>query len=237
MPSAVEHRVEPELEDLVRQTEGDDAPAHREDVGVVVLARQAGGVEIVAERGADTGNFVRRHLLALPGAAKHNAAIGASVGYRARDVDADRRIVDRVFAGRAVIVDRVAEPLQRLLQMFFEDEAGVIGADRDAHQGELYYTLAISAFSCQLSAFSDVLIRARIGAALAFRETLAIDATAYRLVHGEADLLPSLIVDRYGDYLVVQTLSQGMDRLLPIVVAALADLVQPRGILARNDPR
>ena len=41
---------------------------------------------------------------------------------------------------------------------------------------------------------------------------------AYRLVHGEADLLPSLIVDRYGDYLVVQTLSQGMDRLLPAVV-------------------
>jgi 23S rRNA (cytosine1962-C5)-methyltransferase len=57
------------------------------------------------------------------------------------------------------------------------------------------------------------------------------------LVHGEADLLPSLIVDRYGDYLVVQTLSQGMDRLLPAVVATLSDLLQPRGILARNDPR
>ena len=42
-----------------------------------------------------------------------------------------------------------------------------------------------------------------------FAQTLDIDATAYRLVHGEADLLPSLIVDRYGDYLVVQTLSQG----------------------------
>src|SRR5439155_5340037 len=157
MPPTFERGVEPELENLVRQTEGDDAPAHREDVGVVVLARQAGGVEIVAERGADTGNFVRRHLLALPGAAKHNAAIGASVGYRARDVDADRRIVDRVFAGRAVIVDRVAEPLQRLLQMFFEDKAGVIGADRDAHRAQLYYTLAISAFSSELSAFSDVL--------------------------------------------------------------------------------
>jgi 23S rRNA G2069 N7-methylase RlmK/C1962 C5-methylase RlmI len=37
------------------------------------------------------------------------------------------------------------------------------------------------------------------------------------LVHGEADLLPSLVVDRYGDYLVVQTLSQGMDRLLPAI--------------------
>ena len=83
----------------------------------------------------------------------------------------------------------------------------------------------------------EALIRRRIESAIAFRESLAIDATAYRLVHGEADLLPSLIVDRYGDYLVVQTLSQGMDRLLPAVVAALNDLLHPRGILARNDPR
>ena len=80
-------------------------------------------------------------------------------------------------------------------------------------------------------------MRRRIDAAIAFRESLGIDATAYRLVHGEADLLPSLIVDRYGDYLVVQTLSQGMDRLLPVVVSTLTDLLHPRGILARNDPR
>jgi 23S rRNA (cytosine1962-C5)-methyltransferase len=83
----------------------------------------------------------------------------------------------------------------------------------------------------------DALIRGRIESAIAFRDGLAIDATAYRLIHGEADLLPSLVVDRYGDYLVVQTLSQGMDRLQAVVVAALADRLRPRGILARNDPR
>jgi 23S rRNA (cytosine1962-C5)-methyltransferase len=83
----------------------------------------------------------------------------------------------------------------------------------------------------------DALIRDRISTAIGFRASLAIDATAYRLVHGEADLLPSLIVDRYGDYLVVQALSQGIDRLLPSIVAALTDLVTPNGILARNDPR
>ena len=81
------------------------------------------------------------------------------------------------------------------------------------------------------------LIRRRLESAIAYRRSLAIDATAYRLVHGEADLLPSLIVDRYGDYLVVQTLSQGMDRLLPELMPMLAELLQPRGILARNDPR
>ena len=81
------------------------------------------------------------------------------------------------------------------------------------------------------------LIRRRIESAIAFRGTLAVDATAYRLVHGEADLLPSLIVDKYGDYLVVQTLSQGMDRLLPSIVEMLSEVMAPRGIVARNDPK
>jgi 23S rRNA (cytosine1962-C5)-methyltransferase len=83
----------------------------------------------------------------------------------------------------------------------------------------------------------EALLRRRIETAIAFRASLAIDATAYRLVYGEADQLPSLVVDRYGEYLVLQALSQGMDRLLPTVVAALTDLLHPRGILARNDPR
>jgi len=81
------------------------------------------------------------------------------------------------------------------------------------------------------------LIRSRMQSAIAFRDSLAIDATAYRLIHGEGDLLPSLIVDRYGDYLVVQALSQGMNRLLPDIVSTLGELAAPRGILARNDPR
>jgi 23S rRNA (cytosine1962-C5)-methyltransferase len=80
-------------------------------------------------------------------------------------------------------------------------------------------------------------IRERLQAAIHYRSSLALDATAYRLVHGEADRIPSLIVDRYGDYLVVQALSQGIDRRLPEITGALADLLHPRGILARNDPR
>jgi 23S rRNA (cytosine1962-C5)-methyltransferase len=80
-------------------------------------------------------------------------------------------------------------------------------------------------------------IRDRLAAAIRYREALAIDATAYRLVHGEADRLPSLIVDRYADYLVVQALSQGIDRRLAEITAALVELVHPKGILARNDPR
>jgi 23S rRNA (cytosine1962-C5)-methyltransferase len=80
-------------------------------------------------------------------------------------------------------------------------------------------------------------VRDRLDAALRFRESLRLEATAYRLVHGEADRLPSLIVDRYGEYLVLQALSQGIDRRLPEIVEALVALVEPAGILARNDPK
>jgi len=58
---------------------------------------------------------------------------------------------------------------------------------------------------------------------------------AYRLVHGEADLLPALVVDRYGDYLVIQTLDQGMDAARKEIVSCLEEIFGPRGIVARND--
>jgi 23S rRNA (cytosine1962-C5)-methyltransferase len=79
--------------------------------------------------------------------------------------------------------------------------------------------------------------RSRLATAIAFRRSLAIDATACRLVHGEGDLLPSCVVDQYGDYLVVQALSQGVDRLLPQIADMLARLVNPAAILARNDAK
>src|SRR5688572_7651538 len=74
-------------------------------------------------------------------------------------------------------------------------------------------------------------IERRIDSAIRFRESLGLDATAFRLVHGEGDLLPSLVVDRYADYVVVQALSQAMDRLLPVVTAALVERLAPAGIL------
>lgn len=79
--------------------------------------------------------------------------------------------------------------------------------------------------------------RARLEAAVRFRERLDLDATAFRIVHGEADLLPSLVVDRYADWLVVQALSQGMDRRLPEITGLLVEMLAPAGILARNDPK
>ena len=76
---------------------------------------------------------------------------------------------------------------------------------------------------------------ARLTRAIERRAALDDVATAFRLVHGEADGCPSLICDRYDRWLVVQLLSAGLERFRDEIVQALIDLVQPAGILARND--
>jgi 23S rRNA (cytosine1962-C5)-methyltransferase len=62
-----------------------------------------------------------------------------------------------------------------------------------------------------------------------------IDATAYRLVHGEGDGIPSLVVDRYDRWLVVQILSAGLETMREAIVSALVQVLRPEGILLRND--
>ena len=76
----------------------------------------------------------------------------------------------------------------------------------------------------------------RLAAAIARRAPLAGATTAARLVHGEADGLPSLVVDQYGAYLVVQLLSAGLEAWRAPIVEALQALTGCAGILARNDP-
>ncbi|MEI8394822.1 MAG: class I SAM-dependent rRNA methyltransferase [Rhodospirillaceae bacterium] len=70
--------------------------------------------------------------------------------------------------------------------------------------------------------------------ALALRSRL-YDRPFYRLIHAEADGLPALVVDRFGDAVVVQANSAGMDRLLPELTAALDSVLAPRVIVLRND--
>jgi 23S rRNA (cytosine1962-C5)-methyltransferase len=75
----------------------------------------------------------------------------------------------------------------------------------------------------------------RLRAAVSHRARVVRHSNAYRVVHGEADLLPALVVDRYGDYLVVQTLDQGMDAAKPLIASCLEELFAPQAIIARND--
>ena len=69
------------------------------------------------------------------------------------------------------------------------------------------------------------------------RRHMSPDTNAYRLIYSEGDLLPSLIVDRYDDVLVLQTLSQGTDALKPLLLEILIEEFNPRAVIERNDAR
>lgn len=74
----------------------------------------------------------------------------------------------------------------------------------------------------------------RLQQALQLRTRLFTDPY-YRLVYGESDGLPGLVVDRFGPYLVVQITTAGMERMKDMIVTCLQELLQPTGILMRND--
>jgi 23S rRNA (cytosine1962-C5)-methyltransferase len=78
---------------------------------------------------------------------------------------------------------------------------------------------------------------ARLEGAERLRDAVVRNTTSYRLVYGESDLLPSLIVDRYNDCFSIQTLSQGMDALKPMWIELLAERYNPRAIVERNEVR
>jgi 23S rRNA (cytosine1962-C5)-methyltransferase len=71
----------------------------------------------------------------------------------------------------------------------------------------------------------------------AARRRIPPDTNAYRVVYSEGDLLPSLIVDRYADVLVLQTLSQGTDKIKSLLLEILVEQFQPRAVIERNDAR
>lgn len=107
---------------------------------------------------------------------------------------------------------------------------------RGQHLGHAHYSSSSQIAVRMLMRSTEVAdFGARIAAAQRFRRQVVTDSDAYRVVHAEADFLPALIVDRYGDCLAVQALNQGMDRALPEIVAALQEQFDPRAIVGRND--
>jgi 23S rRNA (cytosine1962-C5)-methyltransferase len=95
--------------------------------------------------------------------------------------------------------------------------------------------ISLRVLSNRVECIDETFLRKRIEAAEAFRQRIISKSDAYRLIHAEGDLLPGLIADRYGDYLVLQLLDQGMDRLAPEIVSVLKALLNPKGIVARNE--
>lgn len=95
--------------------------------------------------------------------------------------------------------------------------------------------ICLRMLSSRAEAVNEPFFRVRLETAENYRKFVVRGSDAYRLVHAEGDLLPGLIIDRYGDFFAVQTLDQGMDRAKDWIVEALRDLFSPRGIVLRND--
>ena len=95
--------------------------------------------------------------------------------------------------------------------------------------------ITLRLLSNQTEEIDRAFLMRRITTAIDHRRRVVSDSDAYRVVYSEGDLLPALIVDRYGDFLSMQTLNQGMDRAQADIVACLGELLAPKGIIARND--
>src|SRR5438094_17151 len=119
------------------------------------------------------------------------------------------------------------------------DEAGLIAVTdrRGRHLGQALYSpkseIRLRLLTRGTEPVDPAWWNAQIAAALARRSTIA--ATAYRVVHAEGDGLPSLVVDRYGPYVVAQLLSAGVERLRGDMVDGIRTALAPEGILLRND--
>lgn len=118
------------------------------------------------------------------------------------------------------------------------DAVQVVGPD-GALLGTAHYSstseIALRLLSRGAVTVDRAFYRRRIAAAIAHRERVVSGSEACRLVHAEGDRLPALVVDRYGGFVSIQTLSQGMDRAKEDILACLEELLSPRGIVERND--
>jgi 23S rRNA (cytosine1962-C5)-methyltransferase len=115
----------------------------------------------------------------------------------------------------------------------------VVGPSGNVTLGTAHYSSASQISLRMLSDRKEMIDRAfflrRLTQAEAYRKRVVAESEAYRLVHGEGDQLPGLVIDRYGDYFTLQTLDQGMDRAKLEIVSCLEELFGPRGMVERND--
>jgi 23S rRNA (cytosine1962-C5)-methyltransferase len=95
--------------------------------------------------------------------------------------------------------------------------------------------LTLRMVSRQREEVGRLFVQQRLSSALAMRRALLGDIPALRLVNAESDGLPAMVVDRYGDYVVIQSLALAADKLLPSLVEELVDQTGPKGIFERSD--
>ncbi len=130
--------------------------------------------------------------------------------------------------------------IDRLDEGFAKSELVRVLSDREEFLGIGYFN-PDSQISVRMLTFKDELIDdaffvKRFENAKWLRESLISHETnAYRLVHSEGDFLPGLILDRYGDFISAQFLTAGMENLKPIILKAIAQVFQPKGVFDRSD--
>ncbi|HEY0077590.1 MAG TPA: class I SAM-dependent rRNA methyltransferase [Pyrinomonadaceae bacterium] len=116
-----------------------------------------------------------------------------------------------------------------------------VGDERGRHVGQALWSdrseIALRLLTTGEETIRREWWRARLRRAAERRASLAREADAYRLVYSEGDLLPSLIVDKYGDVLVLQTLAQATDALRGMLTELLVEEFEPRAVVERNDVR
>jgi 23S rRNA (cytosine1962-C5)-methyltransferase len=95
--------------------------------------------------------------------------------------------------------------------------------------------ICVRVLSTDASGVEDGFVKKRIAAALRLRRSLYPDSKVYRLVYGESDALPGLIVDRYGGNVCMQTLTAGMELLKREALDAVLSLLSPEVVVARDD--
>ncbi|MEN8213009.1 MAG: class I SAM-dependent rRNA methyltransferase [Pseudomonadota bacterium] len=145
----------------------------------------------------------------------------------------------RLLAGHSWIYSNEVDSKASPLKSFSAGEQVAVISQRGKWIGHAYVNphalICARLFSTRIdSVLDEKLLTERIGQALQLRKRLFTD-DFYRLVYGESDFLPGLVIDRYGDYLVVQITTAGMDMVRSQIVAVLEQLLSPRGILLRND--
>ncbi len=113
-----------------------------------------------------------------------------------------------------------------------------VHASRGRFLAMAYYNpasqIALRVMSLRQEPIDEAFIRRRVREAVDYRRTFA-DLRSCRLVFAESDRLPALIVDSFGDVLVMQCLALGMERYKQTIVDALVEELHPRGIYERND--
>lgn len=145
----------------------------------------------------------------------------------------------RLLAGHAWIYSNEVDTKETPLKAFSAGELVAVVSQRGKCIGSAYVNphalICARVISTDISrTLDEELLTERISQALQLRERL-YDNSYYRLVYGESDFLPGLVIDRYGDYLVVQITTAGMEAVRSQLVSVLEKLLAPRGILLRND--